>query len=175
MGTDALGRQHATGINDRYELDCNEETIGSSSQRHVYRISSPPCNKIGNTADEPGTQASTHGFAPSKRLMRMVEHAQDFVERNAHDETLSVTRLASALNMSRTSLHRKFVIVTGNAPGDFIREVRLEIAHRLLSNGSCNVSQAAYAIGFVSLSGFSRAYRARYGAPPSHLLQQSGK
>jgi AraC-like DNA-binding protein len=77
------------------------------------------------------------------------------------------------LNMSRTSLHRKFVLATGQAPGEFVRAVRLQLAHRLLSEGDCNVSQAAYAVGFVSLSGFSRAYRVRYGHPPSRLQQES--
>jgi AraC-like DNA-binding protein len=106
-----------------------------------------------------------------KRLVDLAGRAQLWIELHADDETMSVTKLASALNMSRTSLHRKLVRVTGLAPGEFIRRVRLQLAHRLLREGDCNVSQVAYAVGFVSLSGFSRAYRSRYGEPPSSLRQ----
>jgi AraC-like DNA-binding protein len=115
------------------------------------------------------------GSGAGKRLVDLVERAGAWVELHADDETMSVTKLASALNMSRTSLHRKLVRVTGLAPGEFIRGVRLQLANRLLREGDCNVSQVAYAVGFVSLSGFSRAYRSRYGEPPSSLRQQPGE
>lgn len=101
------------------------------------------------------------------RALRLVERARAWVEHNADDEALSVTALAAALHMSRTSLHRKLVASTGQPPGEFIRTVRLQLARRLLLEGSSNVSEAAYAVGFVSLSGFSRAYRSLYGEPPS--------
>jgi AraC-like DNA-binding protein len=109
----------------------------------------------------PGTPASG---ASARKLL---ERARGWIESHADDETLSVDMLASALNMSRTSLHRKLVSGAGQPPGQFIRTVRLQLAHRLLQRGEGNVSQIAYAVGFVSLSGFSRAYRALYGKPPS--------
>ncbi|WP_422509140.1 helix-turn-helix transcriptional regulator [Stenotrophomonas sp. GZD-301] len=100
---------------------------------------------------------------------RLVERARDWIERHIDDEDLSVDRLAFALNMSRTSLHRKLVASIGHPPGELIRLVRLQLAHRLLRDGEGNVSEVAYAVGFVSLSGFSRAYRHHYGEPPSSM------
>lgn len=100
---------------------------------------------------------------------RLVERARAWVEAHADDEELSVDRLASALNMSRTSLHRKLVASIGHPPGELIRTVRLQLAQRLLREGEGNVSDVAYAVGFVSLSGFSRAYRHHYGEPPSSM------
>jgi transcriptional regulator GlxA family with amidase domain len=200
MSRDVLGKLHRTGINCRSEQERTEDTFGALKAFRVYESPVPPSQQGGDQAHRapnafdgigaaaewspcvdaanefdvaPRTHATTHRLGPRKRLKLMVERAQEWIERNAADETLSVTRMACALNMSRTSLHRKFVLATGQAPGEFIRDVRLKLAHRLLSEGDCNVSQVAYAVGFVSLSGFSRAYRARYGAPPSHLLQQS--
>jgi AraC-like DNA-binding protein len=106
-----------------------------------------------------------HGTAAT----RLVERAREWIERHADDEELSVERLAFALNMSRTSLHRKLVASIGHPPGELIRIVRLQLARRLLCEGEGNVSEVAYAVGFVSLSGFSRAYRHHYGEPPSSM------
>ncbi|WP_313420610.1 helix-turn-helix transcriptional regulator [Stenotrophomonas sp.] len=100
---------------------------------------------------------------------RLVERARQWIECHADDEQMSVDQLASALNMSRTSLHRKLVSSIGHPPGELIRLVRLQLARRLLCEGEGNVSEVAYAVGFVSLSGFSRAYRHHYGEPPSSL------
>lgn len=90
-----------------------------------------------------------------------------WVESNAHHGSLSVTDLAAAMNMSRATLHRKLVAETGQGPRAFIRSVRLARARRLLKEAAGNVSEVAYAVGFASLSGFSRAYRDFYGEPPS--------
>ena len=106
-----------------------------------------------------------HGTAAT----RLVERARAWIEQHADDEALSVDRLAAALNMSRTSLHRKLVASIGHPPGELIRTVRLQLAQRLLREGEGNVSDVAYAVGFVSLSGFSRAYRHHYGEPPSSM------
>lgn len=99
----------------------------------------------------------------------VVESATRWIEQHADDELLSVDQLASALNMSRASLHRKLVASIGLPPGELIRLVRLQMARTLLHAGDCNVSDVAYAVGFVSLSGFSRAYRHHFGEPPSSI------
>lgn len=111
------------------------------------------------------TRIRPHGTAAT----RLVERAREWIEHHADDEEVSVDRLAAALNMSRTSLHRKLVASIGHPPGELIRLVRLRLARRLLREGEGNVSDVAYAVGFVSLSGFSRAYRHHYGEPPSSM------
>lgn len=114
-------------------------------------------------AEQPASRGITRLF----RTRPLADRAWICVESRIDDESLSVVTLAAALNMSRSSLHRKLVATTGQPPGEFIRAVRLHTARRLLREGRCNVSEAAYAVGFVSLSGFSRAYRNYFGDPPS--------
>jgi len=43
----------------------------------------------------------------------------------------------------------------------------------LLAAGEGNVSEVAYAVGFVSLAGFSRAYKRRFGVSPASHLRSS--
>lgn len=97
----------------------------------------------------------------------LLERARACIETHADDEAFSVERLATALHMSRASLHRKLVACVGLAPGDYIRQVRLQMAHRMLCECEDSVSAVAYAVGFETLSGFSRAFSAQFGIAPS--------
>ena len=102
----------------------------------------------------------------------LLDRARDCVESNAGDEAFSVERLAGAMHMSRASLHRKLVARLGLAPGDFIRQVRLDMARKMLSECEDSVSSVAYAVGFETLSGFSRAFSAHFGVAPSRCRGQ---
>lgn len=97
----------------------------------------------------------------------LLSRARRCIQIHAGDETFSVERLALALHMSRASLHRKLVATVGVAPGDLIRHVRLEMARQMLCECEDSVSTVAYAVGFETLSGFSRAFTAHFGVCPS--------
>lgn len=101
------------------------------------------------------------------------ERARACIEIHAGDEAFSVERLAAAMHMSRASLHRKLVACVGLAPGDYIRQVRLQMAHRMLCECEDSVSAVAYAVGFETLSGFSRAFSAQFGIAPSRCRRQA--
>ncbi|KAF1004523.1 MAG: Virulence regulon transcriptional activator VirF [Luteibacter sp.] len=74
--------------------------------------------------------------------------------------------LAASVGMSLTSFHRHFKVVTGYSPIAFQRHVRLLEARKMLMSGSINVSGAAYAVGYLSTSQFSREYKRMFGTPP---------
>jgi AraC-like DNA-binding protein len=79
--------------------------------------------------------------------------------------------LASALAVSTRSLQRKLKAITGSGPLELLRTVRLERAAALLERGACNVSEAAYRVGFSDPGTFSRAFRRHFGhAPSDHPL-----
>lgn len=103
----------------------------------------------------------------------LLERTRHCIERHAGDEDFSVERLAKALHMSRASLHRKLVAIVGMAPGDFIRHIRLEMARRMLCECEDSVSTVAYAVGFHTLSGFSRAFTAHFGICPSRCRRSA--
>ena len=103
----------------------------------------------------------------------LVQRARACIEKHAGDEGFSVSRMAGELHMSRASLHRKLVASVGMAPGDYIRRVRLDMARKMLFECEDSVSCVAYAVGFETLSGFSRAYSAYFGIAPSRNRRQA--
>lgn len=118
-------------------------------------------------ASEPGNgRAEPHEHSTTEAPL-LADDVRAWVEQNVQHSTLSVAALAEALHMSRSKLHRCLVEETGRSPGEFIRDVRLGIARQMLQDNGRSVSDVAYAVGFSTASGFSRAYRNHFGEAPS--------
>lgn len=89
-----------------------------------------------------------------------------FILDHLHDEGLTVERLADAMAMSRSTLHRGLQD-QGTTATELLRVTRLEKAGELLLAARGSVSEIAYAVGFQSLAHFSRSFREHFGVPPS--------
>jgi AraC-like DNA-binding protein len=57
--------------------------------------------------------------------------------------------------------------ITGQAPGEFIRTIKLKQAARMLLEKKLSVTQIAYEIGFSSPAQFSRAFSKQFNCTPS--------
>jgi AraC-like DNA-binding protein len=80
--------------------------------------------------------------------------------------------IAKEVGVSRMLLHTKLKALTGQSTGEFIRTLRLKRAAQLLQQGSGNVTEVAYDVGFQSLSYFAKAFRKQFGQSPSHYTSQ---
>ncbi|MFD2757797.1 AraC-like ligand-binding domain-containing protein [Gulosibacter faecalis] len=92
------------------------------------------------------------------------------LEEHLRDQTLSVASISRALHLSPSSIHRAFAD-DGETLMTRVWNRRLDGAHRDLTRGPTDVSftQLAHAWGFASSAHFSRAFKARFGTPPSQL------
>lgn len=106
--------------------------------------------------------------------LRQIKKAADWLCVNMNKPFI-VAQLAEWAGMSLTSFHRHFKAVTGYSPIAFQRHLRLLEARRLLVKGNINVSSAAYAVGYVSTSQFSREYKRMFGGPPQADLAGATK
>lgn len=97
----------------------------------------------------------------------------EVVDRRLDDPDLDIDAVAHELGQSRRTLYRRFED-TGDSPAERILRHRLERAKDLLAGGHGNVSEVAYAVGFRSVSHFSRRLRAHHGASPSSFRPRPG-
>jgi transcriptional regulator GlxA family with amidase domain len=74
--------------------------------------------------------------------------------------------------MSRASLHRHFLAITGFSPLQYQKQLRLQEARQLLLAGDHSASEVAFAGGYESASQFSREYLRQFGAPPARDVRQ---
>jgi signal transduction histidine kinase/DNA-binding response OmpR family regulator len=90
------------------------------------------------------------------------------------DSMFSVRDWADLLHMDRTTLFRRVKSETGQSPEEFLREKRLQAAARLLAERAGNVAEVAEAVGFASVSHFSRRFRERFDITPAAYARGKG-
>ena len=71
------------------------------------------------------------------------------------------------MNMSRTSFYNKIKALTGRAPNDFIRNIRMQEAAALLKSQRYTVAEVADMMGFADPKYFTDTFKKFYGVPPS--------
>lgn len=114
-------------------------------------------------------------MAPSsgmlRQLLRHDSHASNVARAIAHLRThfrrsVSIPALASSVGMSPSALHKHFKLVTSTSPLQYLKELRLLEARRLLSESGLSVSAVAYEVGYESPNQFSREYSRKFGVSP---------
>jgi signal transduction histidine kinase/ligand-binding sensor domain-containing protein/CheY-like chemotaxis protein/AraC-like DNA-binding protein len=101
---------------------------------------------------------------------QLLEKALRIIDTNMIRSDFGVDRLASDLNMSRTSLYRKLKALTGQSATEFIRHARLRKALSLMENGNFSIEEVSLSVGFNSHSYFSHCFRQHFGKTPSEFL-----
>jgi AraC-like DNA-binding protein len=95
------------------------------------------------------------------------------VLRADYAQPLPVERLAAVAGMSPSSFHQHFRAITSLSPLQFQKQLRLiEARRRMLADG-VTVSVAAFAVGYESVSQFTREYRRMFGQPPARETGQA--
>ncbi|NDY95071.1 hybrid sensor histidine kinase/response regulator transcription factor [Wenzhouxiangella limi] len=89
------------------------------------------------------------------------------LEANLPDPGFSIRDWAELLHMDRSTLFRRLKNETGQSPEEYLREMRLQTAARLLAERAGNVAEVAEAVGFASVSHFSRRFRKRFESTPA--------
>ncbi|MDD3444577.1 MAG: AraC family transcriptional regulator, partial [Zavarzinia sp.] len=99
---------------------------------------------------------------PVRRVARAVS-----LLRAEFARTLPVDRLAAAAGMSPSSFYQHFRAVTSLSPLQFQKHLRLIEARRLMMAEGASASSAAFAVGYESVSQFTREYGRLFGLPPA--------
>lgn len=88
----------------------------------------------------------------------------------AHGWTLDA--LAAQAATSRSVLAERFVHLIGQPPIQYLRELRMQLACRLLAEDGAKVVSVAAAVGFESEAAFSRAFKKSVGVSPDEWRRQ---
>lgn len=94
-----------------------------------------------------------------------VERVRQILRENL-EEPPTLDDLGKQVGCSPFYLSRLFSQEAGMTIQQFIRQIRMERAAELLRTGECNVTEAAMAVGYNSLSHFSSAFHETFGCCP---------
>jgi AraC-like DNA-binding protein len=81
--------------------------------------------------------------------------------------------LARTVGTSHTQLNQGFRKMYGTSVFGYLRKLRLDEARNLLEKGNSNVTEAALAVGYNSISSFTRAFSEHFGLNPMKFMKRS--
>ena len=93
------------------------------------------------------------------------------IELHLTDSDFDLGYIASELNVSKSTMNRKIKAITGMTPMDFVRNIRLKFACKLLKSGDKNISEIAYSVGFSNPKYFSTCFKEEFGLTPSEFIK----
>jgi signal transduction histidine kinase/ligand-binding sensor domain-containing protein/AraC-like DNA-binding protein len=106
---------------------------------------------------------------------KFVSEALVLVQAHMGDPSFSVEALSRGLHMSRVAVYKKLFTLTGKAPLDFIRSVRLQRAALLLEKTDKTIAEIAYEVGFNDPKYFSRFFKSVYQVTPTTYMAEHRK
>lgn len=124
-------------------------------------------------AQEQEGKVKTISFKSSDEVL--MERIVGIINKYLEDPSLNVQLLADEVGLSRVQLHRKVKALTGISTSEFIRNIRLKQAEKLLLDKQMNISQVAYALGFTNQTHFSTLFKKMYGLSPSEYINRHAK
>ena len=97
----------------------------------------------------------------------LMERIMKVVNENMGDSDFNVEKMCDEVGVSRTQLHRKLKEMTGVPTSEFLRNIRLNEAARLIREHKINITQVSYMVGFANNSHFSTAFKKYFGMSPT--------
>lgn len=102
-----------------------------------------------------------------------IKQTESLIISNLTNDQFSIDVLSKLMHISRSQLHRKIKIETGQSTSLFIRNIRLKKARDLLINSDTSISGIAYDVGFKTVQDFSKHFTKCYGISASAFRQST--
>ena len=96
------------------------------------------------------------------------------VEDNMDNPSFTIDVLCTLLNMSRTSFYNKLKALTDQAPGDYVRLIRLKRAMQLLKEQKYTITEVAEMTGFSDAKYFREVFKKHFNISPSQYAKEEG-
>ncbi|MDE6696828.1 MAG: AraC family transcriptional regulator [Muribaculaceae bacterium] len=96
---------------------------------------------------------------------RRVQKVQAYIDEN-YKEEIRLADLANLVGMTPTAFSRFFKLRTGKSISDYIIDVRLGHASRMLVDSTTSIAEICYDCGFNNISNFNRIFKKKKGQSP---------
>lgn len=114
--------------------------------------------------------ANTSRNKESRRVQKVKQYIND-----NYSKQLRLADLADLAGMSPVAFSRFFRMRTDRTLSDYIADIRLGFAARMLVDSSKNISEICYECGFNNLSNFNRIFKAKRGSTPREFREMYKK
>lgn len=110
---------------------------------------------------------------PHDDLTRQIRDAKLYIDKH-FSENINLDKIASQALVSKFHFIRLFKKYYGRTPNQYLQEVRIGQAKKLLLQGN-TIDEVCAAIGFVSKTSFISLFKKKTGITPFFFQVQKGK
>ena len=111
-------------------------------------------------------------FQPAKVSLpeidkEFLKETNRLIEKHLTDPDFNVEGLREKMIISRATLYRKILALTGETPALYIQSLRLKRAAQLLKSNFGSVTEVAFEVGFSSRAYFTKCFKEKFKRLPS--------
>ena len=136
---------------------------GAAARLYVESAGVVLAQRLFSLSRRPVTPVPRAGLPPA-----VLRRAQEFLHEEMNRNP-GVTELSAAVGMNVHHFSRMFKRSTGLSPHQYLGNMRLERAKRMLADGRTRIIEIAFEIGYENPSQFSEFFRKRTGLSPSEF------
>ncbi|KAA6325034.1 Sensor histidine kinase TmoS, partial [termite gut metagenome] len=102
-----------------------------------------------------------------KKDILFLEKIHQVIEENLNNSELNMDDIAANIGLSRPAFFKKLKSLTGFAPVDLIKEIRLNKSVELIRNTNKHISEIAFTVGFKDSGYYAKCFRKKYHKTPT--------
>lgn len=114
----------------------------------------------------------TNAVAPEIITEEQDKHFKELLDiwltKNLTDTSLNINRFAENMGYGRTTFFKKVKKITGLTPNDYIKDMRMNQAAKLLKDPKLTISEVSYMVGINDPYYFSKLFKSFFGITPSN-------
>lgn len=119
---------------------------------------------------KPEEEEDTYEQYLVKKDVQFLEKIHQVIEENMDDSDFNIDTIAAGIGLSRSAFFKKLKSLTGLAPVDLVKEIRLNKSVELIKNTDLSVSEIAFAVGFKDSGYYSKCFRKKYNQTPREYM-----
>ena len=127
------------------------------------------------TADSTEETVEEQGPEMSPNDRKFMDKRVELMEKNMENGELVVDDLVQELAVSRSVFFKKLKTLTGLAPIEFIKEMRIKRAVQFIETGEYSMTQISYMVGINDPRYFSKCFKQKMGMTPTEYRDKGGK
>lgn len=125
--------------------------------------------------ENPESAEETYESFLVKKDLQLLDKIHQVIEENIQNSDYNIDNIAETLGLSRSAFFKKLKSLTGLAPVDLVKEIRLNKSVELMKTTDLSISEIAFEVGFREAGYFGKCFRKKFEQTPSEYLAQIRK
>jgi len=110
-----------------------------------------------------------------RKDIEFVHKIHGIIEQNLNSNDFNINTIAETIGLSRSAFFKKLKSLTGFAPVDLVKEIRLTKAARQIEMTDDSITEIAYSVGFHDAGYFGKCFRQKFGKTPKDYRAECKK